>query len=222
MLLIVAISVIGIAATIAHNKTEKRLTFKNILILGNSITRHSAAPKLGWYGDWGMAASSREKDFVHILEKKFKGIYKSAEVHFETIVPFERGYWHYDLSQLDRLKSLHPDLIILRIGENVSNESIVQHNFGKYYEDLINYLKDNTKVKILCVSSFWKKDKVDSLIEEASKKKNCYYLKISELSEDPSNMALGQFENEGVAKHPSDKGMMAIANSIWKEVIKIK
>lgn len=35
------------------------------LILGNSITLHS--PCSYWWGSWGMAASSAEHDFVHIL-----------------------------------------------------------------------------------------------------------------------------------------------------------
>ena len=214
------VAVIHVNAAIAiQTKIEKDTIFKNILVLGNSITRHSPAPKLGWYGDWGMAASSKDNDFVHILEKKFQEVYKPAVVNFASIVAFERSYWKYDLSRFDSLRSLHPDLIILRIGENVSSDSMEKYNFGAYYQLLINYfMSNNSNARVLCISSFWRKDQVDTLIEKASNRKNCYYLKISQLSEDPTNMALGKFENKGVARHPSDKGMSAIASLIWEKV----
>jgi hypothetical protein len=211
---------IGINAAFATQaKIKKDTIFKKILILGNSITRHQPAPKLGWYGDWGMAASSRDKDFVHILEKKFHEVYKPAVVHFENIAVFERAYWKYHLPRFDSLRSFDPDLIILRIGENVNSDSLKKYNFETHYQSLINYfINSDPRTKILCVSSFWKKDQVDTLIEKASNTKNCYYLKISQLSKDSTNMAVGKFENKGVAMHPSDKGMSAIANLIWEKI----
>ena len=42
---------------------------KKVMFFGNSITRHEPNASLGWYGDWGMAASSKEKDFVHLVVK---------------------------------------------------------------------------------------------------------------------------------------------------------
>lgn len=44
---------------------------KRGLVLGNSITLHGECSY--WWGEWGMAASSRDKDFVHLVEKMFHG-----------------------------------------------------------------------------------------------------------------------------------------------------
>jgi len=43
-----------------------------ILIVGNSITRHGVLPSIGWYHDFGMAASAEENDYVHLLMKKWR------------------------------------------------------------------------------------------------------------------------------------------------------
>ena len=48
------------------------LQFKSILILGNSITKHAPIPQVGWYGNWGMAASVQSKDFSHIIGTALK------------------------------------------------------------------------------------------------------------------------------------------------------
>ena len=37
-----------------------------VLFIGNSITRHEPKPEIGWDNDWGMAASCRENDYVHV------------------------------------------------------------------------------------------------------------------------------------------------------------
>ena len=40
-----------------------------VLFVGNSITLHGPSPKIGWTNNWGMAATARDKDYVHLLQK---------------------------------------------------------------------------------------------------------------------------------------------------------
>lgn len=146
-------------------ETKYKSKFKNALILGNSITVHPKAPEIGWHGEWGMAASSPEKDFVHILSYNFKKANLSSKVTSENIADFEHIYWEYDFSKLDSLNNLTPDLLILRIGENVDESTLEARNFYDSYSQLIHYfVLKNPGINIICVSSFWKKEKVEAVI----------------------------------------------------------
>ena len=50
-----------------YNNQNSKL---RILFVGNSITKHAPKPSIGWNRDCGMAASSIEHDYVHLIVKK--------------------------------------------------------------------------------------------------------------------------------------------------------
>lgn len=60
---------------------------KKILILGNSITLVEANPEIGWYGHYGMAASTKSKDYSHILIKKLG--FKEKDSFIMNLYPLE-------------------------------------------------------------------------------------------------------------------------------------
>jgi lysophospholipase L1-like esterase len=174
---------------------------------------------MGWFGDWGMAATERDSDYVHILTRELRAVAPGVVVQFQNIADFERGYWNYDLSKLDSLKQLKPELIILRLGENVDAKTIKEHEFEKYYAGLVSYLTSgNTKARVIHGSSFWKKTTIAQVIQHVSQNRGDTMVDLSKLADIPANMALDKFKNKGVAMHPSDKGMRAIADTLWKKI----
>lgn len=186
---------------------------KSVLIIGNSITLHEAKPSIGWHGSWGMAASVQDSDFVHIIKSYFLNIDSSIHVEFENIFQFETDFSTYDLTQLKHLKDLEPDLIICRLGENVNEKNAKQLDFDVYLESGLQYLKtENTRV--ICTDSFWPKEVISSQIEDVCERNYYDFVSIASLYSDSTNMAYGLFENAGVARHPSDKGMRLIAERI--------
>lgn len=193
-------------------------TFKNILILGNSITHHKPAPEVGWNSDWGMAASARDRDYVHLLTSNFRKIQRRAKVSFFNVADYENAYWVYELAALDTMVKVKQDLIILRFAENVNSTYVVDNNFKKHYLRLIEHLKkSHPNAKIICTSGFWENPKVGSIIEECATETKSIFVSLSQLDK-PEYMAWGKFAHTGVAAHPGDTGMKAIADLIWTEV----
>ena len=55
-----------------------RLKVNKVLFLGNSITRHGPKADIGWTRDWGMAATSEDKDYVHLLGRQLAKVAGAA------------------------------------------------------------------------------------------------------------------------------------------------
>ena len=194
-------------------KKSFTLYYKRILIVGNSITGHGPAPEIGWYGDWGMAASKADSDYVHLLSRDLKSRYSTSQVKILYGVPFEQNYKSYDFSQLSGSVLFKPDLIIMRIGENINVAD--GKVFKEKYDQLIKVLRSDTKAKVICTTSFWPGQEAQVEDIKAVAAANQYDLvEIGGFFYEKSYTAAGLFKDAGVANHPSDKGMRAIYQSI--------
>ncbi|MFC0181203.1 SGNH/GDSL hydrolase family protein [Pseudarcicella hirudinis] len=203
--------------TILGDINNDSLAYK-VLILGNSMTKHEPNQALGWKGNWGMAASSEENDYVHLLIKKFREKKPNVNVeYFNVAQSFERAYWKFDLKDFSQFRSFNPDLLIIRLGENVPADSLAKYSFKDGLKRLSDYITSGNKNKKVCVSTrFWPNKLIDDQIKNYAAENNCILTNLSQLSGIDGSMATGKFENKGVAMHPSDDGMKMIAESLWK------
>lgn len=90
------------------------------MFVGNSITRHGVLPEIGWYGDYGMAASSIEKDYVHIVMNYIKRDNPDATFCICQCSEWERQYQQgdYVLDEFCDARDFGADIIIVRFVKN--------------------------------------------------------------------------------------------------------
>ncbi|WP_214072280.1 SGNH/GDSL hydrolase family protein [Mucilaginibacter sp. dw_454] len=197
----------------ANLATPALSKFNNVVILGNSITYSGPYAPLGWYGDWGMAASAQDSDYVHVLKRSLQLRNPDVQVQVKNIQEFELGFATYDFdAQLKSLKDTNPDLVILRIGENLQ-AGIDLNVFEQRYKDLINYFKaGNPNVIVVGVSTVFV-GMADPIMAKYPP-----YVSLAAIHNDSRNFALGLFENYAVQTHPGNTGMKNIASLIWLKV----
>lgn len=189
-----------------------------ILVVGNSITRHGPNKEIGWERDWGMAASAPEKDFVHRL---FSMLTEDGKDIFMRVS--QCADWEMNLQEEKILEDYHKDrefnadIMVFRLGENVPECN--QPYFQEKMRDFVAYMCPNGK--IVYTTCFWWNPAIDEAIRAIAKERNELCIDGS-FSAEEKNMAIGQFAHGGVAMHPSDAGMAAIAKAIFvalKEVL---
>jgi len=199
---------------------EKNGDFQKILFLGNSITLHGPNKGIGWEGNWGMAASSADKDYVHRVAQGLPKADGSAPATLiKNIATFERQYASYDTEALVKEASAFaPDLIVVAIGENVPalTNAACQAEFAAKTAALLKGIRAERKPLIVVRSCFWANGPKDESLKKACEEVGGRYLDISALGKNEANYARSEreFQHKGVAAHPGDKGMQAIADAI--------
>lgn len=186
-----------------------------VLFIGNSITRHEVREQIDWYGDWGMAASSIEKDYVHqtvrmLEERGMKVDYCVAQV----------AEWEFrfdeDLGPLEELysnaRAFEADIVIVRTCENMKKDILDQ---GKpYFDNMIRFFCSNPNARVIVTDSFWPLEVRDRFIREICEERGYTFCKISDMGVDEKYMATGLFRVKAVCRHPGDLGMEEIAKRL--------
>lgn len=195
----------------------------HVLCIGNSITYMPQSTTIGWKGDWGMAASKKDKDYVHLLEKKLKDINPQSSVSCVNIVRWETN----PTMNIDTL--LHKelggkDIIIFRLGDNVQNVD----TFRIGLQRLIDYCFQHSS-RIIISGCFWKRMYTESVLISLARTNHLKYVPLFWIGEiyGKSTYCQGRevfFDTEGdpyqanhraFYLHPNDKGMEMIAETLF-------
>ena len=193
-----------------------------VLILGNSITLHGPKPEIGWLNHWGMAASCRGNDYVHLLYEKAKTAGFEMVFCVAQAVDWERGFWKREiLDGYEKIREFRPDIIIFRLGENILPGNCDEYSLPQAISALIEYFSVAGHTKLIFTTCFWKYEKADKAIEEVAAFTGAELVRLGDLGADDEMKALGLFDHKGVATHPGDRGMAHIANRIWERLATI-
>ena len=137
----------------------------NVLFLGNSITRHEPKSEIGWENDWGMAASKRENDYVHVTIKRLEERLGKVNYCIANCGEWELHYWEDEkIQNWSQARDFYADIVIVRLGENIWNarDKFAQHPLAPHYAKMIEYFCVNPNAKVLVSGVFWQNDEIEN------------------------------------------------------------
>jgi len=208
---------------------------KKWIALGNSITKH-AVNNTFWWGEWGMAATVKEKDYVHVLNGLFEQDYNTP-VAFDAvnIAGWERDFTGFNKESLRSHFSGDEDVVLIRLGENVPGTEAAYAVYKQELTKLVTFLKGLVpNATFVLTGNFWTNAQKDAIQKTVADENNCIWVRLSQLdkAENKSTVdtkvfgADGQWHTiseggtsaAGVAMHPGDLGMKNIATAIFNGI----
>lgn len=198
----------------------------NIVIIGNSLLTHPISEKIGWTHVSGMAASSIEKDYVHVLLDSLSDRLPDTAINFRisNFASFERNPNTLERWIVDSLVSFKPTIVIFQLGENI-NEKKDLHLFKKKYIELIKLFKEKNDAVTICTTPFFPSALKNNTVESVSLETKSYLIDLSSLVLlDSENYAKNEkdyigdkslWKVDGIGAHPGDVGMKNIANRLF-------
>lgn len=187
-----------------------------ILAIGDSITRHGPSEKLGWTGDWGMAASAREKDWAHLLQARVAE--HQGEAPKLLLDAAGGGRIRDKLKNLAAVTAQHAELIVIQLGENENNPELIA-SFEQDYTALVAAMRGaNPQSRLICLGVWGGDGAKDAIIRRVCARHDAWFASIAADCADPANWAKAdqRWTHPGVNWHPGDRGMAAYAATVWR------
>ena len=219
--------------TVSGQREKQSVYDLRILFWGASTTKHTPNASLGWYGNWGMAASAEENDYVHKLVSYLEEEFYPSKVTFEVIAASTLDVdltsctdankdWtnHVQYREIEEtIKQLKPNIIVTAMTGNMGADTSVEVAYNAYkqfYDMMYSYGPDTIIIAQHCgLSCKVRNDKViEQLDKDYSDKVFFDYHVNPTMKLDPANLA-PEFEHSGVAAHWGDKGHNLVATTCF-------
>lgn len=212
--------------TVSGSGTSPR-NYSRMLIIGNSMTIIPFPNNTTWWGTWGMAATVQANDFVHVLAGLMATNSPALVIDPEYCVTWENDHNNsFNYSFFNTMLGANPDLILIRLGENVVDLT----NYQADFETLINYCKTACPTAdIVVTDNEWQNPTKDNDQHLAALATGVGYVSLAGIDIAANNSFIGAtvkgddsldhtVNDAAVALHPRDTGMAAMAARIYTAV----
>ena len=215
---------------ISGQQNRKAAPSYKVMMVGNSFRKHGPNSSLGWYGNWGMAASAEDKDYAHRfmarMDEKFG---KGAAVLIDGPgISGLEGTWgknqsnpNYDYSAdfaflVKGVKEAQPDILTIQCGEN-AGVSVVE-SYKNALTQLVSAIQEECPDTIIVICTPFNGN--SAMTEGAILAGETLGIPVAKLHPFTGSIyrAYGNFSVTAVASHPGDIGMDTIAGEFFKEV----
>lgn len=200
--------------------------------LGNSITCNEIDENL-WWGSWGMAASSEEKDYVHLLAKWLgEQTLKSVNTNVLDLKDWEVAQDRNALlSGYAKYFDENTNMVTIQTGENITEH---KDTLKQDYSALVKYIKEkapNAQIFMLG-EMLWPDNDIETAKKAACTEHGVTFIEMTTFLngyEKSYKSALDaevngadgkkhKISNEVVAAHPNDAGMECIFQTITNQI----
>ena len=180
------------------------------VFIGNSISYSIATPSMGWDHTSGMAASSTETDFAHLVAASL-GIESPSITNFSALErdPAANKWLIPDFtSGIDEATA-----VTIELGDNVALARLSE--FADAYDALLAAAGHGRS--LVCVGTWWEEESKDAVIASTCQAHGGTYVYIGDILLDPANrdrLEGPQYTDPSVQDHPHDWSMARIAERI--------
>lgn len=220
----------GFEVTVSNQRQKFAVYDLRIQFWGASTTQHGASPSLAWYGNWGMAASSEDKDYVHRLVARLEEEFYPSKVNYHIVAtsafdttiaedtdPKKDYSGNQSFVQIKQaIEALQPNIIVVAQTGNSRNwtkEDCMLNAYTQVYDMMYDIVPDAIILAEYC--SLQHRDFIERVQDNLGKRyagKNKVFINDhSQLVGHPEYFAseylLLDPPQTGVAAHWNDKGM---------------